>query len=172
MTPPLQLTLLRHAKSDWEASFSHDYQRPLAPRGERDAAQIGVWLMKSGLLPDKVIASGSVRTRQTLALAQQGGNWPPVATQFDDRLYESWVDQVVAVVQAESENTRHLLLLGHEPVWSELALWLMGGGDLRLPTAAVAHFTLHIDHWRELKTGCGQLQGLVTPRLLAASATA
>jgi len=33
------LLLLRHAKSDWGDSSLRDFDRPLAPRGERDAPQ-------------------------------------------------------------------------------------------------------------------------------------
>ncbi|MCB0202278.1 MAG: histidine phosphatase family protein, partial [Anaerolineae bacterium] len=44
-----------------------------------------------------------------------------------------------------------------------------GAYSLRMPTAAAAHLVLAVDVWRETQPGCGQLQWLVTPKLLKAA---
>ncbi len=44
--------LLRHAKSDWDNTGLPDFERPLSPRGRRDAPTIGKALKKREPLPD------------------------------------------------------------------------------------------------------------------------
>ena len=59
--------LLRHAKSSWKDDLP-DVERPLSPRGRRDAAVAGRWLAEHVGRPDLVLCSVAVRTRQTWAV--------------------------------------------------------------------------------------------------------
>ena len=58
-----------------------------------------------------------------------------------------------------------VLLAGHEPVWSTLAGELIGGADLRFPTAALASLRFEIGDWTTADRA--ELEWLVTPKLLA-----
>ena len=60
------LLLLRHAKSDYPAGVA-DHERPLAPRGKREAALAGDWLRANVPAVDAVLCSTATRTRETLA---------------------------------------------------------------------------------------------------------
>ena len=60
-----KLILLRHAKSSWENPSLEDHERPLNPRGRRAAPVIAGWLEARAHLPDAVLCSPSVRTRET-----------------------------------------------------------------------------------------------------------
>ena len=62
------LTLLRHAKSDWGDPGLADFDRPLNERGRSDAPRMGKWMAVSGFVPDTVLCSTAVRTRETWAL--------------------------------------------------------------------------------------------------------
>ena len=59
------LVLMRHAKSDYPAGVP-DHERPLAPRGTREAGLAGDWLREHAPAIDAVLCSSAVRTRQTL----------------------------------------------------------------------------------------------------------
>ena len=77
------LVLMRHAKSDYPDGVS-DHRRPLAPRGEREAALAGDWI-RANLSPvEAVLCSSATRTRQTL---ERSGITAPAT--FSDRLYEA-----------------------------------------------------------------------------------
>jgi phosphohistidine phosphatase len=60
------LYLLRHAKSDWGDPGLDDHDRPLAARGARAAAVVGVHFAQQGYRPSLVLCSSARRTRQTL----------------------------------------------------------------------------------------------------------
>ena len=69
------LYVLRHAKSDWDASYGVDFDRPLSERGVRAADLIGRFLASIDEAPDHVIASTAERARRTVELAVEAGDW-------------------------------------------------------------------------------------------------
>src|SRR5882672_1530951 len=62
-----RLLLLRHAKSSWGDRQLADIDRPLSSRGESAAALMAEAIVDRGLLPDRVLCSPALRTRETLA---------------------------------------------------------------------------------------------------------
>jgi len=162
----LTLLLLRHAKSDWDASYGgEDFDRPLARRGTKAAALVGRFLRRIDLVPDQVLTSSAVRARTTVELAAEAGQWGcPV--QGTRRLYEASPEQVMEEIRAVEGAPARLLVAGHEPTWSALLSLLVGGGSFRLPTAALACIELEADGWADLQAGGGQLAWLVNPKLL------
>jgi len=54
---------MRHGKSDWDAGYGRDHDRPLATRGEKAAKAMGTALANAGFLPDFVLSSTAVRAR-------------------------------------------------------------------------------------------------------------
>lgn len=156
---------LRHGKSDWEAAFSTDHERPLRRRG-RDAARVmGSFLARAGLVPDSVITSSALRAQDTARLASEAGGWNR-PTRVTRALYDASAEDVLSEVRNEPSSTRSLLLVGHEPTWSETVSRLIGGGRIRFPTAAMARVDLHADVWEDADFGCGDLMWLIPPKLL------
>ena len=161
------LILFRHGKSDWDAGdAADDSARPLARRGRKAARRMGRFLARTGQVPDAAITSPAVRADDTLRLAMEGGRWScPVRTVA--ALYGGGVAGLLAEVQRESAATDVLLAVGHEPTWSSAVTALVGGGDVRFPTAALARIDFELDRWDEVAPGTGVLAWLVVPRLLA-----
>ena len=59
---------MRHAKSDWSDDSLADHERRLNPRGRHDAPRMADWLAEVDLVPDMILSSTSVRTRETVEL--------------------------------------------------------------------------------------------------------
>lgn len=59
-----RLIVLRHAKATHKPGFT-DVDRPLTARGLRDADAAGEWLRDRELIPDLVLCSSALRTRET-----------------------------------------------------------------------------------------------------------
>jgi phosphohistidine phosphatase len=162
------LLLLRHAKSDYPSGVA-DHDRPLAPRGIREAALAGDWLRANAPSVDAVLCSSATRTRQTLA--RTGIDAP---AEFSDRLYDAAAGTVLDVINGVSSREVHtLLVIGHEPTMSQLALGLAdantsdaaAAGDLstKYPTSAIA--VLRTDkQWQELTLHGATLTAFHVPR--------
>lgn len=170
-----RLVLLRHAKSAWPDVADHE--RPLGPRGLRDAPAAGLWLRDTGCVPSLVICSTARRTRETwaLAAAQLGASVP---VRFDERVYAAEPEELLEVVSEVPEEVRTLLLVGHNPGLEDLALSLAreaadaadaaeAGALERLsekfPTSAIAVLSCP-GPWRELAPGSARLADFAVPR--------
>jgi phosphohistidine phosphatase len=162
----LELLVMRHAKSDWDAG-ADDHERPLAERGVKSARKLGRFLARAEMVPELVISSTAVRARATAELAAEAGDWScPI--ERTSAFYDTDPAAVLAEI-ATREAPPRLMVVGHDPTWSELVTLLAGGGAVRLPTAAVACLELPIDSWKTLAPGKGRLVWLVTPKLLQAA---
>ncbi|HKF92201.1 MAG TPA: histidine phosphatase family protein [Acidimicrobiia bacterium] len=164
------LILFRHGKSDWDADYpGGDAARPLARRGRKASKRMGKFLARAGQAPDAAITSPAVRAEDTLRLAMEGGGWTcPVRTAA--ALYDGGVAGLLAEVRNEPATTDVLLAVGHEPTWSDAVSAFIGGGDVGLPTAAMARIDFDIDRWEDVRPGTGVLSWVVVPRLLAGGA--
>jgi len=164
-----RLVVLRHAKSDWPAGVA-DHDRPLGRRGVRDSAAAGRWLVEHGDGPDLVWCSTALRTRQTwehveAELAE------PCQVNFEDRVYDAAVGDLVEVLRATPKKTSRVLLVGHNPGVQDLVLALAdrASGDTRalaetkFPTSGLA--VLDVDgEWGDLAQGRAHLATFVVPR--------
>jgi phosphohistidine phosphatase len=177
-----KLVLLRHAKSAWPDVPDHD--RPLAPRGKRDAPAIGRWLCDAGLLPDQVLCSTARRARQTWQLTRAGlGTSPPVS--FDGRVYQASAEQLLDLIRHVSPAARTLMVVGHDPAVPEVAVLLAAADPSaaanadsgtvpsvvvdrmrdKFPTAAVAVFEF-TGRWDQVTPGSARLTCFMPPREL------
>ncbi|MFF4274600.1 SixA phosphatase family protein [Streptomyces sp. NPDC001536] len=168
--PLRRLVVLRHAKSAWPEGVP-DHQRPLAPRGRRDAPAAGRALVEDDVLPDLALCSTAVRARQTWDLASaQWGTPPPV--RHDARLYGADVAELLDVVHEVPAEVETLLLVGHNPGLEELVLALAGDGlddtlervRMKFPTAAVAVLTWRGTGWEALLPGTALLTAVTVAR--------
>ena len=169
-----QLLVMRHAKSDWNAGGTSDHERPLSRRGVASAKVMGTTLARLGLEPELVLTSTAVRAHTTATLAADAGHWSaPIVT--DHRLYDSYVDGVLAVIAETPEHVERLMVVGHQPTWGALVERLTGAAAA-MRTASVAVIDLMLG--REWDIGGdpagsvgGELSGLLQPRYFMDSET-
>ncbi|MFJ7210725.1 SixA phosphatase family protein [Amycolatopsis sp. NPDC098790] len=160
-----RLIVLRHAKSDWSDDLP-DHERPLAPRGIRDAPKLGRWLAENGYLPEHVLCSTARRTRETWARVSETlpENSP---VEYDEDLYGAGPEEFLKAARRVPPEVTTLALVGHEPGVSELTLDLAGYGDdtrlvqAKFPTGAAA-VLLTADTWANL--GAAKLEAFFRPR--------
>ncbi|MFE6281501.1 SixA phosphatase family protein [Streptomyces sp. NPDC057877] len=168
--PLHRLVVLRHAKSAWPDDVA-DHERPLAPRGRRDAPAAGRALAEADCLPDLALCSTALRARQTWELAAaQWGTPPPV--RHDPRLYAATASALLAAVHETPPEVGTLLLVGHNPGLEELVLTLAGDAladaldrlRTKFPTSALAFLSWYGTTWEALTPGTALLTGLSVPR--------
>jgi phosphohistidine phosphatase len=156
--------LLRHAKSSWGDPGLADRERPLAPRGRRDAARMGEHLAGLAVAPHVVLCSSAVRTRQTLKLI--GPGLGGAAVEFVDGLYSAGPDDVLGLLRDLPDETGSALVIGHNPTLHELTMQLAGDAPAKFPTCALA--TLQFDgDWPDLAPGGCELTAFVAPKQLS-----
>jgi len=124
---PKRLFLLRHAKSSSDDPFVQDFDRDLNKRGRKAARGLSKWLENKGYMPDLVLCSAALRTRQTLELTQEGfGGRPEIS--IEKRLYLADVEDLrrrLAELDKRSPCPDAVLMIGHNPGLEEFALDLI-----------------------------------------------
>lgn len=157
------LILMRHAKSDWGDESLSDHDRPLNRRGQRDAPNMARWLADSDLVPDTILISSSVRTRETVALMMDTWTMEPSGTtespgtaepqmSFTDELYHASPEEIIGVIQCDGGESRCLLVVAHNPGMTSLVSHF-ADRFTEMPTAAIAVFQADCEAWNDLQPG-------------------
>jgi phosphohistidine phosphatase len=171
------LMLLRHAKAVRPDGKIRDQDRPLAPRGQKDAPKIGAYMAKHDLVPDRALVSPSKRTRETWdLLAPAFGKH--IRPAYEERLYNASPQTILEVIQEQGAGSRRLLIVGHNPSLNHVAVGLIATGDLdarerlleNLPTSGLVTIEFPFDDWAKLHGEAGRLTHFVTPKLIKAAA--
>ncbi|SOB94783.1 SixA phosphatase family protein [Rhodobacter maris] len=168
MTPAghRRLILTRHAKSSWDDPAMEDKRRPLNPRGQTAARELGDFLASRGLEPEEVLCSSALRTRET---------WEGVASavietrpevHLIDALYQATPETLLAELRKATAST--VMLIAHNPGIGEFAASLPSrpiyDPDFRkYPTCATLIVDFQIEDWRDVAPGQGSLLDFFTP---------
>jgi phosphohistidine phosphatase len=162
------LTLLRHAKSEWDDPSLSDFERPLNARGRGAARAMGREMRALGLAWDRILASPAARVTETIdGLAESYGALAPV---YDETIYLASLDTLLEIVRGTDDVHATLLIVGHNPGMERLALLLSRGGALhdevalKYPTGALAEIAFPVDHWRDVAESRGTLARFLRPR--------
>lgn len=155
-----RLILMRHAEAGWHINMD-DHERPLSASGIRDAKKIGSWLKEKAYMPDEVISSTSVRTRETLSYLLL--ECPQI---FERSLYLADADQMKSTLQTLLSET--VILLAHNPGITELAHDLMNHEEkhenfMDFPAASTLVIDFKADRWSEVKSDSGIFVDFVMP---------
>ncbi|NTY60024.1 histidine phosphatase family protein [Mycolicibacterium sphagni] len=168
MTAPHRtLILMRHAKSDYPNGVV-DHDRPLAPRGIREAGVAGDWLRANVPPIDLVLCSSATRTRQTLDRTEVTA---PVT--YSERLYGATAGTTIDEINQVGDDIATLLVVGHEPTMSHVALGLAEPDHsdtdaaeriaIKYPTSAIAVLRVP-GGWSGLQLSSAELTAFHVPR--------
>jgi phosphohistidine phosphatase len=152
---------MRHGDAEPAAAGRGDEERQLSERGRREVLLAAQVLARARIVPQAILTSPLIRARQTggiLADALAVGAEAVEALRPGCRL---------GVLQAllEQRGVEGVLLVGHEPDFSAMVGELIGGGQVRMQTGAVARVDAS-----SLASGEGTLVWLLTPAMAAVGA--
>jgi len=159
-----RLLIVRHAKAEKVAPRGGDFDRPLAPRGEGDATEMGRRLARGKVHPDAIVTSPAERALATARLIARELDFPWEEIRTVKSAYLADVGTLMAVVRRIDEGAESALLVGHNPGISELAHALTRNFDQDLPTGAVVSIDLAADTWASVRRSSGSLRSYDYPK--------
>jgi phosphohistidine phosphatase len=143
------LYLVRHAKSGKDDPSLADRDRPLDDRGHREAPKMGKRLAKRDAKPDLIVSSPALRALATAELIAEALDYRTKDIEVDDRLYASDVNTLLGVIHKLGDKQDRVMLVGHNPEFSELAHQL-ASEITDMPTCAVAEFGFGSKSWSDV----------------------
>ncbi|MBR9813290.1 hypothetical protein GYB61_05455 [bacterium] len=146
------LTLLRHAHAAPAEVSQADFDRPLDAQG---LAQLPIVQRRlSGLAaakPDFMLISSAARTTQTAANIAAALQVPTQAMQHTRDAYLATAQGLQNLLHGAPADSRHIILVGHNPGISDLISVLTDDNDVGLPTAGFAHMLVDSE-WSALES--------------------
>ena len=168
VTGPRRLLLLRHAKAEHPEQIP-DIQRPLSLVGRKQSVAVGTAVAAADLVPDLVLCSSSVRTRQTWDLVRSSLGADPEVRYLDD-LYYAGSSALVELLRAVPGDVRTVLVVGHEPTVSQAAVLLAGPDSdpatlerVRIGVPTGSWSLSEVPAWDTLAAATATLRSLTVP---------
>ena len=157
----LRLFFLRHGQAgnrhEWHGD---DSQRPLTVEGKQRMKREAAAIWKLELPLQVIISSPLVRALQTAEIVAKAGD-STARLITDDRLVPGFGPKELAAIVAERGHTGGLMLVGHEPDFSETISQVTGGGRLVMKKGALAY--VEVEDPASMK---GTLVWLIPPKVL------
>jgi len=132
------LYFLRHGlagdRGEWTGD---DFERPLTEEGKKRMAREAATLVKMSLDLDMILTSPLVRAYQTAEIVAQHMNRTDKLVQ-DERLSPGFGSNRLAKILKTFPEAQALMLVGHEPDFSQVIGDLIGGGRLTCKKGSLA----------------------------------
>ena len=145
----LYLYIMRHAKSDWSGPQISDFERPINKRGTRNAIRIGQWMNENNYIPQKIISSPALRTKETIELVtEQISKFNLEDLTYEDELYLAGFTQLIEFINTYKDKVQSLMLVGHNPGIENLVNYLCdrsGNKEIIVTTANLFIFKFSSD---------------------------
>jgi phosphohistidine phosphatase len=161
---------MRHGEAANAAPGDGDHERALTETGRQAAAAMARELVERGPAPDLVLCSSARRARETWsAVADELARLPQMTA--EEGLYLASAPALVERLLLLTGPDAAVLLIGHNPGLSQLALGLAGGGaaealaalERGFPAGALAMLEFADGDWSRLRDGSGKLLWFATP---------
>ena len=156
------IIIFRHGKSDWNAVYGKDHDRPLSKRGINASKKMGIFLKNKDQIPDIVISSSAERAKTTAELAIKAGNW---SSNFyiNEKIYGRSSDFLLELTKLIDDKHKSICFVGHEPTCSSF-ISQSTFHSARFKTASMAKINFSLDSWSEVDFGQGILDWLISPK--------
>ncbi|KAL2475794.1 Phosphoglycerate mutase family protein [Abeliophyllum distichum] len=169
-----RLILLRHAHSSWENRSLRDHDRPLSKSGQADAVKVSHKLQQLGWIPELILSSDALRTRETLKIMQeQVRGFLEAKVHFISSFYsiaamdgQTAEHLQQAICKYSKDDILTVMCMGHNRGWEEAASAL-SGASIELKTCNAALLEATGKSWEEAFSLAGfggwKLQAVVKP---------
>ena len=158
----MKIYLLRHGIAEAASYQANDAKRELTDEGRAGIALVGRALRSLGVAPHPILASPLARAQQTAAIV--AAELKLKAAPVQSEALVPWTPFAQArTLLAEYAAEEQIMVVGHEPHLSGLAMELCGGGTGALKLKKGGLCRIDIDD----PAATGALVWLLTPKLLA-----
>ena len=164
-----RITLFRHGKAEDPSTTKADFDRVLAARGRRDSDRMGRFIRDDDMVPQLVIVSDALRTRETHHLAS--AHWPEIPVEFLASIYEASATTVINAIEASAADYEHVMIIGHNPGLVVLLHQLIDPdeafpGMSYFPTCCIADVGFDVKRISDIGGESGKLLSMVRVREL------
>lgn len=116
-------------------------------------------------LPQMIISSPAVRAFDTACVMAHALNKPDESIIIREEIYEANVETLTKLINRIDDKFDCVMLVGHNPGFTELVNELCKESLGNLPTCAWVRIRFDIDNWRDVGSCPGQWEAWDKPKL-------
>jgi len=143
------LFLIRHAKSSWEDMSLKDFDRPLNPRGDRDAKDMANRLKDKGIIFDKILSSPANRAKTTAKYFLDVLEIDESKFELVADIYDAYENNIIKLIQNTSNSVNKLAIFGHNPTFTILANKFADNYIMNVPTCGILSVNFETELWSD-----------------------
>ena len=147
-----ELVILRHAKSNREYMVN-DIDRPLSPAGIERIIKISKKMRIFFENTDIILTSPANRALHTTQLMMRELNYNYDKLIIDRKLYTFYANDLIDLVLGLDDRWSKVILVGHNPAFTELVNHFSRKKIMHLRTAGLAKITFESNNWKSLFQG-------------------
>ena len=144
------LQIVRHAKSSWDYDSLSDIDRPLKLRGIKNAYEMARRLKIRNSLPKLILTSPANRALHTAVIFARVFELPFGKLTIEPKLYETGEERLLDLVRNLPDDVNSVMLVGHNPVFTNFANIFVTDPIANVPTAGVVTVTFEADSWQDI----------------------
>ena len=165
----LNLSLIRHARTDPDNSIHDDMSRPISLQGIDKTKKVCEFLKKKKISFDEVFCSPSKRTKETLNIIEKYLPKKPLVSYLDNLYYSSTVD-IFDTVMLEAQKKK-VLIVSHQPLLSNsINSFFIGSKNkyyydaiTSYNTSALFNVSFNCEKWHQISKSNAVLNFFVKP---------
>lgn len=127
---------------------------------------VGQWLARQEIMPGLVVASHAVRALDTARLLAEALGYPPGEVQVEPGIYHQGAEGVYELLVTLPDDKDCVLLVGHNPVLTQLANLFLKEPVQYMPTTGVVGVGFDCEKWEEIPLASHKVLFLITPKML------
>lgn len=162
--PTRLLLLIRHGKAAPKDIGLSDFERVLTAVGVTECRQMATLLASHIPGFDQMLSSPADRALETAHLFAQALCFPTEQIALVPSLYTSdQIKAIIAKVKRTDSRVKLLALVGHNPMFDDLAAFFISGFSESIDKSGVVAISFGKLPWTEIRKGAGQLTFAIAP---------
>ncbi len=142
------LYLIRHGKATHKPM--PDIKRFLTGKGIKRTKKYAAILAEQNIKPDLIISSPAVRALQTSEIIAGTLHYPVDKIEINPVFYFEPEQEVIDLIKNIPDRYNHVFLVGHNPIWTDLADRFSENAIWHLRTSGIYGTAFNTSSWKEI----------------------
>ncbi|MEA3479029.1 MAG: histidine phosphatase family protein [Bacteroidota bacterium] len=160
------LYIVRHAKSSWDYPELMDEERPLLDKGKKRTKKVVDFLLTKGVSLDSVKSSHAVRALETARIIAHAVHFPVDDIIVEKQIYHASAEQLFDQFNDLSDNIQSLMMVGHNPTFTNFANYFLDSGIEWLPTSGIVSISFDTESWVDVMKAKRKTNFVVYPKMI------
>jgi Phosphohistidine phosphatase SixA len=142
------LHIVRHGKSSWDLPGISDVDRPLIEKGIVNNYMMAEGIKLKYSVPEIIYCSPAIRAIHTAIIFSMVMRVNFNAIIIKSNFYESAVSAVLDIIEESKSSINNLMIVGHNPVFTELANLFLPENIANIPTSGIVTLQFDLKNWK------------------------